>query len=97
MPRRLKVYEWTGHRREAGGTHQQTQEIVAATSMAEVARLAGAKGPWQLFNLSETGNDAQIATAMAAPGIIFWRDIHGYAQPWVRDGELPAPRAADHV
>lgn len=78
MPRPLKVYGWQGDRRECppqrNGGHQ-TREICAARSQAAVARIAGERGPWALFNLTETGNAIEIAQAMSRPGVIFWRSI----------------------
>lgn len=72
---KLKVYGWQGFRTECPGVHGQTREIVAATSKAAVARIAGAKGPWALFCLCETRNDREIELAMSKPGAIFWTPI----------------------
>jgi hypothetical protein len=71
----LKVYGWTGFRREcpaAPNGSRQTREIVAAKSWAEVARLSGVS----LYHLksygSETGNDVELEVALASPRIVFW-------------------------
>lgn len=81
MSRPLKVFGWQGWRTEcpaaANGSHA-TREIVAATSKADAARKAGAlsrsgrPAPQSLFNFGETGNPAEIAQAMSAPGTVFW-------------------------
>jgi len=99
MARKLKVYGWCGlrydmafkaacrsHGREAPRFHDiQSREIVAAHSQAEVARIAGAKGPWQLFNLCETGNEAEILLATSKPGTIFYKPIAFYTDEWLED------------
>lgn len=76
---KLKVYGWSGMRHEAPGPHHQTREIVAATSKAAAARAAGYKGPWQMFNLCETGNELEVTLATSSPGVVFWCSIsrHG--------------------
>lgn len=74
----LKVYAWQSHRREASrrtaNSSGQTHEIVAANSKAEVGRIVGVR-PTQLFNLGETGNKIDIATATSRPGVVFWCPI----------------------
>lgn len=82
MSRRLRVYGWQGYRHECPGHNRVTREIVAAHSKAEVARIAGASGPWVLFNLSETGNAREIEVASASPGIIFWKPIDHHNDEW---------------
>jgi hypothetical protein len=84
--RKLKVYGWQSFRRECTGPHRQTREIVAATSMAEVARIAGVNGPWSLFSLCETGNEREIGIAMVEPGVIFWRPINDWNGDYVKAG-----------
>lgn len=82
-PRRLRVYGWQGWRRECQTHHHSTREIVAhstreivaAHSQAGAARIAGVKGPWQLFNLCETGNQGEIEQAMSDPGTVFWSPL----------------------
>lgn len=80
--RPLKVYGWQDRRLEAEGWHKQTREIVAARSQAEAARLAGYTRPGQMFNLGETRNEQEIATATAQPGVVFWRGLDAYTEPW---------------
>jgi len=93
MSRPLKVFAWQGLRRECppgpnGGRF--TREIVAATSKADAARKAGAfsrsgrPAPNSLFNLSETGNDLEIARAMSEPGVIFWCPLDERPREWRR-------------
>jgi hypothetical protein len=71
----LKVYGWDGFRYPTPTSRVQTREIVAARSMAEVARILGVKSPRSL-DLVETGNDREIAVAMAEPGVVFWQKIN---------------------
>jgi hypothetical protein len=71
----LKVYGWESFRNPTPTTRLQTREIVAAKSMAEAARIVGVKSP-RTLDLVETGNDLEIATAMAEPGVIFWQNIN---------------------
>jgi hypothetical protein len=72
MKRTLKVYGWQGDRRE------QTREVVAAYSKAEVRRILGlsAYDNANLFNFAETGNAEEIATALSAPGTVFWKPLN---------------------
>jgi hypothetical protein len=76
---KLKIYGWQSFRSEAGkiarGGHTQTKEIVAAKSKAAAARAAGYDNPRQMFNLHETGNDADIAMAMSHPGDVIWTPL----------------------
>lgn len=79
MTRKLKVYGWQGYRIKEcppapNGSHS-TREICAATSMAAVARAAGEDHPRRLFNLGETGNNEEIAKALAEPGVVFWHPL----------------------
>ena len=77
----MKVYGWLTHlyggkhaiRRDPRMEpyHNQVRAIVAARSMAEVARIEGVKRPAQLFNLTETGNAREIEIALRSPGIVF--------------------------
>lgn len=69
MGRKLKVYGWLGRR---GGA--QTREICAAPSKVAVVRIVGGHKS-DLFNLGETGNDDEVETALAHPGVVFWKPI----------------------
>jgi hypothetical protein len=84
MKRRLKVYGWSGYRLEAAGPHRQTREIVAAPTMVAAARAAGCVRARQLWNLCETGNKREIETAMAEPGVVFWRALDDWNGPYIR-------------
>ena len=88
MPKKLKVYGWIGWRREAGTrpNNQQTREIVAATSMAEVGRIIGTPHR-QLFNLGETGNPRELEVALAEPGVVFWRPLDDHTGVFGRGRE----------
>ena len=65
-----KVYGWLGYRSVG-----QTREVVAAKSKAAAARDAGEKDTQKLFNLCETGDSEELATASAEPGIVFWHPL----------------------
>jgi hypothetical protein len=79
---RLKVYGWTSFRSEAirkGSHDSQTREIVAAKSAAEVMRITGmSRTDWKNSGC-ETGNEHEIQTALAEPGVVFWQPI--YSRP----------------
>jgi len=83
---RLKVFGWYGHRREAakGGRREQTREILAAHSITECLRITGEPTRAWLWQITETGNAAEIAAAMAEPGVVFWRQSDDYSGPWNR-------------
>jgi len=78
---KLRVYGWQGYRHDCppapNGGHQ-TREICAARSMVAVARIAGEKGPWALFNLHETANAWECGLAMASPGVILWAPLNAH-------------------
>lgn len=78
----MKVYSWQGYRIEAGTHHNDTREIVAAKSKAAAARAAGESDPRRLFNFGETWNKDDIAQALSAPGVVFWRPIDDRNGPW---------------
>lgn len=76
MPRELKIFSWTGHRREAAmprNVHGQTSEIIAAMTKAEALRMSGI--PRSLFErtLHETADPDEVAQAKTAPGTVFWQ------------------------
>lgn len=78
MTRALKVYGWTGNRYEfppSPNGSTQTREVVAARSLAEVARIAGRFHKPSRGWCFETGNDHEISLAMHRPGIIHWRPL----------------------
>ena len=90
MVSKLKVYGWTGQggrefERPANG-NQQTREIVATTSKAEVRRIAGLAPS---VEITETRNVVEVTTATAEPGTVLWRPLdsrvgfvaHGEAWP----------------
>lgn len=80
MSKQLKVYGWQGYRREMPKRYphipwvRQTREICAAPSKAAVAKIVG-RPVYSLFNLNQTGNEFEIKSAMAKPGIVLWRGI----------------------
>ena len=88
---KLQVYGWVSFR---GRT--QSREVVAAHSLAEVARLAGYKRPSQLFNLSPTGNGPETAAAMSEPGVIFWHPLDERPLTWRRSAPLSTPAVSSH-
>jgi hypothetical protein len=85
MSRKLRVYGWTGHRNESRGPrnhHGQTREIVAAHSAAEVMRITGMTRTEWTHSGCETGNDREIAIALASPGIVFWTPLNARDEKW---------------
>lgn len=95
MPRPLKVFGYTGYRRDAHkdrNVHGQTREIIAARSKTEAQRMSGLTRTRFDHSASITGNDEEIAQAMSAPGTVFWQP-HNYP---ARTGEWVAvPPAAN--
>jgi hypothetical protein len=89
MSRPLKVYGWQGDRRECpkapNGGHQ-TREFAAASSKAEVRRLAGVHAP-PANEIRETGNAGEIARATAEPRVVWWRPLDDHSGRVVRAGE----------
>lgn len=76
MNKKLKVYGWTGFRRESNPSHNgnpQTREIMAAKSKGEVARILSSKGKVEITETEDAG-EIQLATHM--PGIIFWKPLN---------------------
>lgn len=71
----MKVYGWTTFVSGAPSNGGQVRAICAARSMAEVARRAGEKSPRALFNLGDTGNEREVALAMAHPGEVLMRPV----------------------
>jgi hypothetical protein len=56
--------------------------IVAANSHAQAIRAwqrhyARLSSYYARLHSNETGNDTEIATAMAKPGMVFWKPLHG--------------------
>lgn len=78
----IKVYGWQTFVSGAPSNGGQVRAICAARSMAEVARRTGAKSPRQLFNLGDTGNEREIALAMAHPDAILVRAISNWDAPF---------------
>lgn len=81
---KLKVVGWQGFRSE-GPKSKCTREICAVPSVAELCRRTG-KRRSAFFNVCETFNEAEIAQAMTAPGVVFWRGIDERLTAWRRDG-----------
>jgi hypothetical protein len=84
--RELRVYGTTSFRSACppapNGSHQ-TREIIAAHSKTAAKRLAG----WDvaLSEVCETGNEEELATAMAAPGVLFWSPLNArLPRTWTR-------------
>lgn len=80
MPRPLKVFGYTGYRQAARIENNmlgQTREIIAATTKAEAFRKSGLTKARFDCMVSETGNDEEVAIAMASPGTVFWQP-HNY-------------------
>lgn len=83
----MKVYGWLGFRSHAATRHGhgQTREICAAKSKAEVGRLLG-RDPRGIFNLDMTGNSAELAAALARPGVVLWRPLDDRSGDWREAG-----------
>ena len=79
---KLKVYGWIGVRSacepSANGS-QQTREIVAAPSLAQVMRLTGLSRSYLTNYGCETGNEEELLVALGKPGTIFWQPLRGGA------------------
>ena len=78
MAKKLKVYGFTMNRHEAiraANGNQQTRNVVAAHSVAEVLRLSGMTRSDYNWRGCETGNADEIAVAMAEPGVVFWVEL----------------------
>lgn len=82
---RLRVYGWTAHVSQSVRIQLglrpwiiQARAIVAAKSLAEVGRLVD-RPPRQLFNICETGNAREIATALEKPHTVFASALDGPA------------------
>jgi hypothetical protein len=76
MPRELKVFGYTGHRREAykdRNVHGQTREVIATTTKAEAHRMSGLSRALFDRSVSITGNEEEVALAMSSPGTVFWQ------------------------
>lgn len=77
--RKLKVYGWRGYRSEcppAANGNKQTREICAAPTKTAALRAAGTRPSAGDFT-GETGNEKEIALAIANPGVVLWAPIDG--------------------
>lgn len=97
MARPLKVFGYTGHRKDALmalNSSGQTREVVATTTKAEAFRLSGLSRTEFDRKACETGNPEEVEVAMSAPGTVFW-EPHNYP---ARTGEwVAAPTATAGV
>jgi hypothetical protein len=73
---KLKVYGWTGARRGQVPGHGQTREIIAAKSAAEARRITGINAYTWRQSADETGNEQELAVALAKPGVVFWQPLN---------------------
>ena len=88
----MRVYGWYGNRRGCTGLpSDQTREIVAARSMAAVARIVGCGDPRRLHCLCETGNEEETAVATAKPGVVHWRPFALNTGGWQEDAAAGIP------
>ena len=89
----LRVYGYTGYRDECPATpngHHQTREIVAVRSRAEAARITGKTALFLKNYGCWTGNQEEIDTATAEPGVVFWRPLDNrYAPSWTKVDTTP--------
>jgi hypothetical protein len=83
VTRQLKVYAMVGHRAGVNPNargNQQTREIVAAHSVAEAMRkFKATRSEWN-HSGGETGNALEVATAMSAPGVVFFAPLNHHNQ-----------------
>jgi len=82
----IKVYGWQGWQPslppKRNGT-QQSREIMAAKSVAEVLRATGMSRHEFNTYASETGNEAELALALACPGVVFFQPLNSLpGEPW---------------
>lgn len=88
--KRLKVYGFMGYRKEcppAANGNRQTREIVACTAWTTAAQLSGSSLNHIRTYGAITGNPAEVAVAMANPGVVFWtpsHSRHGLDVVWTR-------------
>ena len=82
--RDLRVWGITLFRREAPGPHHQTREIVAAPSRAAAGRAFGVSAGHMAKWAEETGNELELQTAIAEPGVVFWCGVNEYNGPYRR-------------
>lgn len=78
----MRVYGWVGARTEAAG---QTREIIAARSLAEAAHLSGTRRYFLTQYGGVTANPREVATALARPGVVFWRPLNERDAEYVAD------------
>lgn len=84
----LKVFHGLTHRVVPGRRGMgQVQVVIAAPSRAAVGRAMEEIHRYQSRNdlrdgWSETGNDSEIAAAMAKPGVVLWRPLDDYRSPF---------------
>lgn len=91
--RHYKVYGWT-QSAPWDGEHPVYEHmspdyntircVMAANSMAEVARIMGVAHPRKLWNICETGNDTEIEAAMGNPHVVYCRGNRVLWGPYVR-------------
>lgn len=75
MPRELKVFG--GIMRLEG---RQVRAVVAATSIAAAARAASLPDSYVRGFWSVTGHPAELDACLAAPGEVFFSEIHSYEE-----------------
>lgn len=80
MASKLKVYGWTGYKISPGS--RQSRNIIAATSVAEVLRLAGIKRSEWAWSGGVTANPEDVRQAMSRPGVMFWRPLDDRDAAW---------------
>lgn len=92
MAQTLKVYGFLISRADAiygPNGSQQTRNVVAAHSIAEVLRLANITRTDFNWSGAVTGNLNEIAIAMTEPGVVFWVELD------MRTGPNPEPYKRD--
>ena len=80
MAREPKTYGWIEQAREG-----QIRCVVLSPSKVQAARLRGYQRADQLWNLSQTWNEAEIAISRSKPGTIFFVPLsqqYRTSPPW---------------
>lgn len=80
-PPASKVYGWTAFAPpNLNFSQRQVRAIVAAKSLAAASRASEACGLGKIYRdfCSPTGNEQELLTALANPGLVFARDLDAH-------------------
>jgi hypothetical protein len=82
VPRKLKVYSWTGTNTSTGSSSRQSRNIIAAHSIAEALQLSNTKQSVYKWSGGVTGNKEEVDAAMSRPYIPLWRPLDDREAEW---------------